>query len=928
MSARPDLPPLRVHQAAALAALGSRLATASARAWVVLPPGAGKTRVGIESACTLLDAEQVERVVVFSPNSAIQGQWLTAASSADVAAGATRDLATAFTSLTYQSLAIFDAEADDDGGTLISQLHPNGQELVAEIAAAGDVLLVLDECHHLLEVWGKLLADVVAAVPQARVLGLTATPPEALSNDQAVLVADLFGPITYAASLPAVVREGDLAPFADLAWLVTPTATEERWLAEHSVRFTELTTALTDPSFGSLPFLEWVTARFVTPVPGEVTWAQLMTREPELCAAALRLHHADLVALPSGARVLEEHRAPLSVDDWMLLLDDWLSGHLRHSEVAEDVAVVDAVRRALPAVGYVWTKTGIRRGRTPTDRVLARSEAKATATVEIATAEAGNLGPRLRMLVLCDHERASATLPADLTGVLAQQSGSALAVLESLVRDPATSLLSPVLVTGRTVAGAEQTMQALVAAVAATDPPLGASLMVEPVDGLFQVVGPWRSRSWVPHVTRFFEDGHAQILVGTRGLLGEGWDARRITGLIDLTTATSLTAVVQTRGRALRIDPLWPEKVAITWSVVCVSEAHPQGQNDWLRLVRKHTGFFGVDAEGTVADGVAHLDASFSPYAAPPVTDFAEVNARMRNRAADRDRIASDWQVGRPYVDQAQVVVRVRPAPNGMLGDSAQPPLAMASARGLVVSEALTPPPTTRWRPAEFAALALASTPAWAAPVTSLWWLAGVGVAAVLAAASALVLSKGAALAKHAHEVHLAAAEPTSVAQVAHAVADGLHAAGLLSRGAASVDVAVSPTGDYRCVVDGVPLAESAVFATALDEAVSPLASPRYLIPRYVVLIGEPRRRFLFPTRGNRARIGADTVADRVVWHAVPSVLGVNARRAKQFESAWQHWVGGGEVLRAASPAGAGVLAAQVGADPMSVTTVMRRQWE
>ena len=37
-----------------------------------------------------------------------------------------------------------------------------------------------------------------------------------------------------------------------------------------------------------------------------------------------------------------------------------------------------------------------------------------------------------------------------------------------------------------------------------------------------------------------------------RALLGEGWDARRITGLVDLTAVTTSTAVVQTRGRALR----------------------------------------------------------------------------------------------------------------------------------------------------------------------------------------------------------------------------------------------------------------------------------------------------------------------------------------------------------------------------------------
>ena len=40
--------------------------------------------------------------------------------------------------------------------------------------------LVLDECHHLLEVWGRLLRDVLAELPDAFVLGLTATPPDTL----------------------------------------------------------------------------------------------------------------------------------------------------------------------------------------------------------------------------------------------------------------------------------------------------------------------------------------------------------------------------------------------------------------------------------------------------------------------------------------------------------------------------------------------------------------------------------------------------------------------------------------------------------------------------------------------------------------------------------------------------------------------------
>ena len=161
-------------------------------------------------------------------------------------------------------------------------------------------------------------------------------------------------------------------------------------------------------------------------------------------------------------------------------------------------------------------------------------------------------------------------------------------------------------------------------------------------------------------MTAYFQDGHCRVLVGTRALLGEGWDAKRITGLADLTAATTITSVVQTRGRALRTDPAWPEKVAVNWSLVCVSDKHPKGGNDWDRLVRKHAGFFGIDAEGQIVDGVAHLDPHFSPFAPPPVADFDATNARALVRSEQRAAIRAQWKVGEPYVDTALYTIRIK----------------------------------------------------------------------------------------------------------------------------------------------------------------------------------------------------------------------------------------------------------------------------
>ena len=353
--------PLRVHQRRALDAIEAAESTGSRRAWVVLPPGAGKTLVGLETA-----RRRGRTTVVLGPNTAIQSQWLRSWEAYGEGPGAaTRAIETTFTALTYQSLATFDDHdtvddgAGDDDDSLIDGLHPNGKALIERLKTVGDLTLVLDECHHLLEVWGRLLQEVLDQLPDAFVLGLTATPPSTLTLDQSRLVDELFGKTLFSASIPAVVREGDLAPFAELAWLTTPTPTEADWLAEQGERFAELTTALSDPAYGSTSFFAWLDTRFLEGWPAE----------PALTDAALRMVHAGLLSLPPDARLAEQHRHPPTAEDWVLLLEEWVQVLRR---TGRDDEIVDRVKQVLPSVGYQLTRRGIRRGRSPVDRVLAR----------------------------------------------------------------------------------------------------------------------------------------------------------------------------------------------------------------------------------------------------------------------------------------------------------------------------------------------------------------------------------------------------------------------------------------------------------------------------------------------------------------------------------------------------------------------------
>lgn len=934
--ARPPVA-LRAPQRAALDALEEGLAAGRRRAWVVLPPGLGKTLTGLEAARRI-----GRRTLVLGPNTAIQEQWCrewAAFRPAPVPAATDRSLTAPFTVLTYQALAAFEPGAEsaqEDGAAPpapgkparrhLDRLRPQGRELVERLRAAGELTLVLDECHHLLDTWGELLAELLRELPGVTVVGLTATPPDRLTPAQAALVAELFGPAVRGPSLPAAVRDGYLAPYGELAWLTRPTPAETDWLNAQAERFTELTTRLTDPAFASVPFLTWLDERVVRRAHADtgataLPWHRFEREHPGTAAAALRLHHHGLLALPRGARLREEHRHPPDADDWVSLLDDWIRHCLRRSGEPGDARAVEAVRAALPGVGYRLTAAGVRAGRSPVDRVLARSAAKTRAVPEILGAESAALGPRLRALVVCDHESATATLPAGLEAALDAQAGSARLALAELAGDPRTAQLSPMLVSGRAVAAAPDTAERFARFCREAVP--GLRVRPEPLDGsdgaLMELVGAWSGRRRVRLVTRFLESGGTHVLVGTRALLGEGWDARGVNTLIDLSEATTATAVVQTRGRALRLDPQWPDKTAHTWSVVCVAPDHPRGGTDWDRFVRKHEGHLGVTGTGDILSGVAHVHPGLSPYAPPPAEEFDRFNAGMLDRVGTgRADVRALWRVGTAYEDTLVPTVRVvgtalppqPPAPPGDSPAAAGAPPAVPAARGLVPR-----PRLGTATPAATAAAALLAGPTGAVaasgPGAGLWAAAS----AVLAGAAAYLTGRTTAGVRR---LRATAARPV-LSALAYAVADGLRATGHLPAGAEAVRIDPDGTGAYAVRLDGVPSDAAEHFATALDEVLSPLADPRYLLPRYVVHAAGPGAGF-------RAR-GRRPVANSVVHHAVPALVGGNRASVDTYATAWHRWVSAGAPCYTRSPEGAGLRAAQAGASPLDAGTQLRLAW-
>jgi hypothetical protein len=412
--------------------------------------------------------------------------------------------------------------------------------------------------------------------------------------------------------------------------------------------------------------------------------------------------------------------------------------------------------------------------------------------------------------------------------------------------------------------------------------------------------------------TAYFVAGHARVLVGTRALLGEGWDCAAVNVSIDLTSATTPAAITQMRGRALRIDPADPQKVADNWSVCCVTAGHPRGDADYLRLVRKHDAYYAVTPQGLIESGVRHCDPALSPYGPPDPTDASAIAARALARVAERAQGKSWWRIGEPYEGHDVATIRMR----------SQRPVGIATPTTTQSALLPTVPGKRTFGSSRAAFVAgLAGLGAGASAIAT----TGVGPVAGAATAAAAVVTGAALLASaSATESRRLADAPNALEQLAAVVADALKAAGGAERGAEALRITPDADGWIRCELGGVETEQAQLFSAVLDELLAPLTEPRYLVGRKILL--PPTGRVARTLFAARAVLGL-SLPGAVSWHPVPRWFAKNQKRLGALMNSWQRHIGPPRVTRADSPDGQAILELFRGDNPLSITTQLRTTW-
>ncbi len=999
--------PFRRYQQLALnwvdAVLGSE--EDDARYHIVAPPGSGKTILGLE-----LVRRFARPALVLVPTTAIQQQWrdevrlfLPEDVDLDAVVSTEHDRLAPITVLTYQIVSTT-ARADDaldelawerwcrelvdarqvsdlaaaEGrlgilrennpdafrrelgrrhrtvkrellrtgeADIVRFLHPNARDLLDRLVEAGIGTLVLDECHHLLDHWAVVVRHLLDRIDRPRIVGLTATLPDPDTPEEHENYHALLTDVDFQVPTPAVVKEGELAPYRDLVRFVAPTAREDAYLRDVQGAFEEALSTTMDGSF-----IRWLRQQ----IGGADRWSQLLRDDPVWAVAAMRVAHDLGMPVTEDLAVPIEAEEPPTGQDRAEVVARYGLQELKVSADPEDHERVARLRRVLKPFGFVLTERGLRHSRSPGDLVLAYSEAKQAAAADILEREHQALGERLRAVVVTDFERSGRAI-ASAGEALSADAGSARHTFRNLLERPALRDLDPVLVTGATLWLDADVADDTVVRFRERLSELSADATCRAVrhDGtrIAEIDGggpDWSSSLYVQLVTEAFEAGVTRCLVGTRGLLGEGWDALRLNTLIDLTSVTTAQSVQQLRGRSLRLDPSWERKVAHNWDVVCVAADFDRGDRDLRRFTSRHTHFWGVvpmrrgeqllgdalagaDAllageggdqlelsggrRGEIVKGVAHVDPDLSwqlltrPWKR---VSFDRANRRSDRAIGDRQDSYRMWGVGEPY-------------------GNAQGWVARLDATELDVRTAHTISDTLRALLRSFRASLLggllltlhvaARVAADAAVVGgdvggAIGWVLVVGFLGTVA-----VNARGGA--RIARRLTSGQVPEAIAGDVGRALLVGLREADLVSSFLIPehVRVAEQPDGTVEVLLEHAPAADARIFVEALGQVLGPVSDPRYLIVRDDRRLPQVGLRWLWvPLR----TLMPDGPAG---YHPVPDELGVNRERADAFAAAWARYVGGGRLVYTRSDEGWKVLLEARSRERPTATTWAFERW-
>lgn len=620
---------------------------------VSAPPGSGKTVLGLEVMLRL-----DKPTLIVAPTLAIKNQWIQRFCELFLNTETAPEWISSdirkpgiITVTTYQGIHAASETAEEEEDTTKKSPKVPASEIIKRLQKQKVGTFILDEAHHLKNAWWRSLMELKDKI-EPTLVSLTATPPFDVSGTDWQKYIQLNGPIDVEISVPELMLEGDLCPHQDLVHFTLPSPEEQKkieYYHKQALGFFEeikkdeifLNAIEQHPVYlEPLNHLDWIYENISSYTSGLV-YLHFMGKEiPEV--------HFEIIGD-------QQKYIPEFDFFWMEeLLDFYLLVDEVHFKNYEDHRT-DLGNR-LKRYGFLEQKTLSFFNSKNVNQILNSSIGKLQGIQDIVDFEFSVLKDDLRMVILTDFIKKE-YLNSGTQNMLSLDKIGAVPIFEKLRRDNFQQKKIGVL-TGSLViipASAKSIFEEL--CMKKVLPGIGLSPLSYDPDYLMISLTEQIKHDIVHMITEIFQRGEIHVLIGTKSLLGEGWDAPKMNTLILASFISSFVLSNQMRGRVIRTDKDIPHKTGNIWHLVCFDSKDETGGQDLNIMKRRFKTFVGISNKDipTIENNFERLNTKTIENK----EEVQEINQSFFVLAKDRENLTTRWEkaldLGNTLVEEIQV---------------------------------------------------------------------------------------------------------------------------------------------------------------------------------------------------------------------------------------------------------------------------------
>lgn len=612
------------------------------------PPGSGKTILGLEIMLRL-----GEPTLIVAPTLAIKNQWIQRfcelfLDTETIPEWISSDIKKPgiLTVTTYQGIHSASGVDEQDEDLIKKTSKISVAEIVKRLEKLKVGTLILDEAHHLKNAWWRSLMELKNKISPT-VVALTATPPFDVSGSEWQKYIQLNGPIDVEISVPELMIEGDLCPHQDLVYFTSPSKEEEK----------------------KIEYYHHKAATFFQEVQNDDTLFEALEQHPVYLNPALHLEwiYENISSYTSGLVYLHFRGKEISDIHFNIIGDEqnyvpefdffWMEELLDFYLLLDDINFKKYIDHRtdlgnrLRRLGFLEQRTISFYNSKNVNQILNSSIGKLQGIKEIADFEFSVLKEDLRMVILTDFIKKE-YLNNSTENILNLDKIGAIPIFEKLRRENSLNKKIGIL-TGSLVlipSSAKDMFDQLCVKKSIS----GVSFSALLYDQSYLIINLTdQIKHDVVHiVTEIFQCGGIQVLIGTKSLLGEGWDAPKMNSLVLASFVSSFVLSNQMRGRVIRTDKDNVNKTGNIWHLVSFDSCDIDGGQDFSNIKKRFKTFVGISYkdEVTIENNIERLNIKTIECK----EELPEINQIFFAWAKDRTALAQRWKTA---LDKGSVLV-------------------------------------------------------------------------------------------------------------------------------------------------------------------------------------------------------------------------------------------------------------------------------